>query len=433
MKDSSIEKELINIVGEDSTKAIGCTEPVAVAYAANAAAEYLNKDDIEKIILKVSKNIYKNGKSVKIPNTGDHGLDLAVSLGAFTDKADKAFLVFSNLSEEVIDKSRKFVRQNPVNVYFELENEYFKEDLPDIYIEATLITATDTVTAIVSNCHTHLTKIIKNGEVIYMDPYIKTDKSTFSLKNMSFEDLANVVRQIDIEDIDFVLEGVDVNLEAANEGLKGYGLNLGKKLKDLRDNKILPDNFITDTRILTAAAADMRMGGGPMPIVTSGGSGNQGVGVILPIYMVAKEEKLDEDTLARGLFFAHLINRYVKEYAGKLSAICGCAIGSAIGASSAIAFMLGGGEKEIAGACTNIFANLTGMVCDGAKESCSMKLSTSAEEAIIAAYLALNGVISEAKVGIVGESIEETIVNIGKLSHRGFKQADELILEIIDN
>lgn len=423
--DKSIENELINVVGEDSTKAIGCTEPVAVAYAANVASSYINNDDISKIILKVSKNIYKNGKAVKIPNTGNHGLDLAASLGAFTSESKKPFLVFSNLTDKEIDKARNFIKANNVDVNY-------IDNVPDIYIEARLITKDNDVTSIISNSHSHVSKIIKNGEVIIDNPFIKDKKSSFSIKNMTFEQLAAIVRSMDINDIDFVLEGIYVNMDAAQEGLKGYGLSLGKKLNELKENNILPDNFITDTRILTAAAADMRMGGGPLPIMTSGGSGNQGVGITLPIYMVAKEENLDDDTLARGLFFAHIINRYVKEYAGKLSGLCGCAIGAAIGSCAAIAFMLGGGEEEIAGACTNIFANITGMICDGAKESCSMKLSTSAEESIIAAYLALNGVVSQANVGIVGKNIEETIANIGKLSHQGFKTADEVILEIID-
>lgn len=423
--DKNIENELINIVGEDSTKAIGCTEPVAVAYAANVASSYINNDDISKIILKVSKNIYKNGKAVKIPNTGNHGLDLAASLGAFTNESKKPFLVFSNLTDKEIDKARNFIKANNVDVNY-------IDNVPDIYIEARLITKDNDVTSIISNSHSHVSKIIKNGEVIIDNPFIKDKKSSFSIKNMTFEQLAAIVRSMDINDIDFVLEGIYVNMDAAQEGLKGYGLNLGKKLNELKENNILPDNFITDTRILTAAAADMRMGGGPLPIMTSGGSGNQGVGITLPIYMIAKEENLDDDTLARGLFFAHIINRYVKEYAGKLSGLCGCAIGAAIGSCAAIAFMLGGGEEEIAGACTNIFANITGMICDGAKESCSMKLSTSAEESIIAAYLALNGVVSQANVGIVGKNIEETIANIGKLSHQGFKTADEVILEIID-
>ncbi|WP_295883305.1 serine dehydratase subunit alpha family protein [uncultured Anaerococcus sp.] len=427
-----IQRELINIVGEDSTKAIGCTEPVAVAYAANIASNYLNKDEITKINLKVSNNIYKNGKSVKIPKTGDHGLELAASLGAFTKKTDKAFLIFSNLSDDEIKKAREFVSNNLVVNIRDLSNEYFNEDLPDIYIEVTLMTKKDMVTTIISHSHSHISKIIKNGHVILDNPFVKKDKSDFDIKEMDFADLEKIVRSMDIKDINFVLEGVDVNLKAAEEGLKGYGMGLGKKLNELKENKILPDNFISQTRILTAAAADMRMGGGPLPVMTSGGSGNQGVGIILPVYMVAKHEKLDDEILARALFFAHIINRYVKEYAGKLCGICGCAIGAAIGSTAAIAFMLGGSQKEIAGACTNVFANLTGMLCDGAKESCSMKLSTSAEEAIIAAYLSLNGIVSEANVGVVGENIEQTIANVGKLSHQGFKSADKTILEIIE-
>lgn len=248
--DKSIENELINIVGEDSTKAIGCTEPVAVAYAANVASSYINNDDISKIILKVSKNIYKNGKAVKIPNTGNHGLDLAASLGAFTNESKKPFLVFSNLTDKEIDKARNFTKANNVDVNY-------IDNVPDIYIEARLITKDNDVTSIISNSHSHVSKIIKNGEVIIDNPFIKDKKSSFSIKNMTFEQLAAIVRNMDINDIDFVLEGIYVNMDAAQEGLKGYGLNLGKKLNELKENNILPDNFITDTRILTAAAADM--------------------------------------------------------------------------------------------------------------------------------------------------------------------------------
>lgn len=425
MDKNLINKELINIVKEDSTKAVGCTEPVAVAYAANVGSEYIDKSNVEKIEVLCSKNIFKNGKSVKIPNTGDHGLDLAASLGAFTSKTTSPLLVFSNLSDETIKRSKDFVKDGKVTVNY-------IDHVPDVYVELIIYTADDSVKVIISHSHSNIVKIIKNDEVIYDNPYDNNKGDKISIKDMSFEELGQIVRYMDYDDIAFVLEGVEVNLNAANEGLEGYGLELGKKLKELKDAKILPDNFVTDTRILTAAAADMRMGGGALPIMTSGGSGNQGVGVVLPIYIVAKRENLDDESLARGLFFAHIINRYVKEYSGKLSGLCGCAIGAAIGASAGIAFMLGGSEEEIEGACTNVFANLTGIVCDGAKESCSMKLSTSAEESVIAAYLALNGVVTDANVGIVGDSIEETIINIGKLSHLGFSQTDKVMLDIID-
>ena len=418
-------KLLIDIVKEDSRKALGCTEPVAVAYAANVCAGYVDKDDIEKIEVILSKNIFKNGKAVKIPNTGASGLELAASLGAFSKKTSSPLLVFSNLTDDTIKRSKDFVTSKNVKVNY-------IDSLIDVYVKLNIYAKDDIVTAIIAYSHSNIIKIIKNGEVIYEKQVDTHNTSKKSIKDMSFKELADIIRDMDYSDISFVLEGVDVNIRAADEGLFGYGLGLGKKLKELKDNKILPDNFITDTRILTAAAADMRMGGGSLPVMTSGASGNQGVGVILPIYIVAKKEKLDDESLVRGLFFAHVINRYVKEYSGKLSGLCGCAIGAAIGASAGISFMLDGSEEEIAGACTNVFANLTGIVCDGAKESCSMKLSTSAEESVIASYLALNGVVSDANVGIVGSSIEETIMNIGKLSHLGFSKTDQVMLEIID-
>lgn len=343
MEDKKIEEELINIVKEDSTKATGCTEPVAVAYSANVAAGYIKKDEIKEINVKVSKNIYKNGKAVKIPNTGLSGLDLAASLGALTKKCDAPFLVFSNLTDSEIEKAKEFVKSKSVSV------EYIS-DGADIYIATEIVTESEKVTVIISNSHSHISKIIKDDKVILENQALDLDKTSISIKNMSFKELANIIKAMNYDDIKFTLEGVDVNKQAANEGLKGYGLGLGKKLNELKESEILPDNFITETRILTAAAADMRMGGGSLPTMTSGCSGNQGIGVTIPVYMVAQKEGLDDETLARGLFFAHVINRYVKEYSGKLSGICGCAIGAAIGASAAIAFMLGGDEKQISGA-----------------------------------------------------------------------------------
>lgn len=425
MEDIRIKEELIKIVKEDSTKATGCTEPVAVAYSANVGAGYIDTEKLEEIRVRVSKNIYKNGKAVKIPNTDLCGLDLAASLGVFTKECQSPFSVFSKLKESEIQKAKEFIALGKVFV------EYI-DDVVDIYISTELISKDSKVKVIITGSHSYIRKIIKNDKVLVDNGPLDLGKTSMSIKSMSFKELADIVRYMDYDDIKFTLEGVDINIEAANEGLKGYGLNLGKKLNELKEKGMLPNNFITDTRILTAAAADMRMGGGTLPIMTSGGSGNQGIGVTIPVYIVAKEENLDNDTLARGLFFAHVVNRYVKEYSGKLSGICGCAIGAGIGASAAIAFMLGGNEEQISGACINIYANLTGMLCDGAKESCSIKLSTSSEEAILAAYLSLNGMITNSDVGIVGDSVEDTILNIGRLSHEGFSKVDDLMLEIIE-
>ena len=187
----------------------------------------------------------------------------------------------------------------------------------------------------------------------------------------------------------------------------------------------------TKARILTAAAADMRMGGENCPIMTSAGSGNQGIGVVIPIYVIAQQNAIEKEKLLRALFYAHIINKYIKVYTGKLSAICGCAIAAGVGASIGITWMLGGNDDQIAGAASNMLSNLTGMVCDGAKETCSLKLSTASTESIFAAYLALEGVIARPNIGLLGNNIEQTIRNLGILSTKGFIDIDYIIVDII--
>lgn len=424
LKIKDLIEKLINIVKKDSQEALGCTEPVAIAYATNVASKYIKKDKIELISVVLSENIYKNAKSVKIPNTGTSGINLAAAIGALVDETRDGFKIFSKINSEVLLKAKKLISEEKVVVKY-------SKDSPDIYIKINIETDKDIVEVITSHSHTHIGKIVLNGKNILEDNF-KEDKDEFLITKLSFSELREIIENCDSSKLYFTLNGIETNLNAAKEGLEGYGSGLGKTLNEFKERGVLTDNLLTNARVMTAAAADFRMAGGNYPIMTSGGSGNQGIGIIIPISLVAKEENIDKDRLAKSLFFAHLINRFVKEYSGKLSGMCGCAIGSAIGATAGITWMLGGNDKQIAGACSNIYANLTGMICDGAKESCSMKLATSAEESIISAYLALGGVISEKNVGILGNTIEETISNIGKLSYESYKKVDSTILKIID-
>ena len=213
---------------------------------------------------------------------------------------------------------------------------------------------------------------------------------------------------------------------------EGKGLKLGAGLKRLQCDGKLCNDVSTQARILTAASADIRMGGGDCPIMTSCGSGNQGLGVVLPITVVAEENNISREKLIRSVFFAHVINKYVKVYTGKLSSMCGCAIAAGIGASAGISWILGGNDEQIGGACQNMLSNLTGMICDGAKETCAFKLSTSAGEAVLAAYLANEGIIVKPNVGIIGDSIEDTIKNVGILCKDGLTCADTVIVDIIE-
>ena len=422
-------EKLIEIVKQDSGQALGCTEPVAVGYCANVCSSYIDAGEkIESVEVRTSKNIFKNGKAVYIPVVKETGLGLAAALGIFAPTVDDGFMVFDKIDDEVIKKAKELLASGKVTVKHIPTKE-------NVYVDIKIKTDKHEVFTVVSQGHTHVSEIKVDDKVVYRDePKVETNEKSdddFEVKNLSFKELREIVEAAPEHTFDFCLDGIEINFKASEEGLKEKG-KLGSTLKELRDRGVLTDNFVTKARIMTAAAADMRMTGGDCPIVTSGGSGNQGIGVILPIAIVADEEGIGRDKLSRALFFAHIINRYVKEYAGKLSGICGCAIGAAVGASAAIAWMLGGTDEQIAGAPTNVYANLTGMVCDGAKESCSMKLSTSAEEAILSAYLAVNGMISKENVGVVGATIEGTISNIGRLSREGFKDVDNVMLDIIE-
>lgn len=419
---------LIDIVKEDSNPALGCTEPVAVAYAGAFARPYIT-GEIKEIQVITSKSIYKNGKSVFIPKTNSRGLDLAAALGVIGGNPKDEFMIIKNMDESCISDALHMVGKGIISVSF-------LEEVSSIYVNIKAITDKEIVEVYLKDSHIHIDNVLVDGKVVYEDIFKKSEGSLSHdfLKNMTIKELRETCESIPLEDIRFVKQGIDMNLEAAGEGLKSnLGLRIGYTLNKLQaEGKITVDVF-TKSRLLTAAACDMRMGGGDCPIMTSGGSGNQGIGVIVPIAVVAEYENVSEEMLLRGVFFAHLINRYVKMFTGKLSAMCGCAIAAGVGASAAITWILGGDDEKIAGSCNNMLANLTGMLCDGAKDTCSFKLSTSAEEAVITAYLAIEGVIAEQNVGIVGNSVEETIRNLGYLCEEGFDKADSAMINIIND
>lgn len=419
-------KELLDIVKKDTTPAIGCTEPVAVGYASAVARKYL-EDELESISVNVSLNIFKNGKSVMIPNTEEWGLDLAAVLGAICGKPEDGLCIFKNVNKEYIDKAHKMISRNAVKVSW-------VADSPDVYVEVIMkSTNNTTVQVVLKNSHDHIESIKVNEELIYED-IIANKRSCCSdfLSNLSFKELREICEKVDTNELSFIEDGIQMNMIAAEQGLKSKkGLGWGASLLVLQKQGKLSTDVSQRARILTAAGADIRMGGGDCPIMTSAGSGNQGLGVIIPIVVVAEDRNIEKEKLYRAIFYAHIINKYVKQYTGKLSALCGCAIAAGVGASAAIAWMLGGDDNQISGAVQNMMANLTGMLCDGAKETCALKLSTSAGEAVLAAYLACENVIAKANTGILGGTAEETIKNLGTLCNKGLTFTNEVIVGIM--
>lgn len=417
---------LLDMVKQETVPAIGCTEPVAVAYAAAFGKKYIDTT-IDKIAVLVSKNIFKNGKSVIIPNTEEWGLELAAALGIVAGDADDGLMVLKNVNKEYIDLAHKIIdEEGKISVGY-LENS------PDVYVEIHLISKKNKVEVILKDSHNHIDMVKVDGEIKYRGFLEEKNSISYNtLKDMTFEEIREIIEGLTIEEILFIKDGIDMNKEAAYNGLKGdMGLRLGATLNRLQGQNKLQIDAFTKARILTAASADIRMGGGNCPIMTSAGSGNQGLGVVLPIVAVAEENNIEGERLLKAVFFAHVVNKYIKLYTGKLSAMCGCAIAAGVGASAGITWMLGGSNEQISGAANNMLSNLTGMICDGAKETCSFKLSTSAGEAVLSAYLALENVIVKPKIGIIGSTIEETIEGLGILCKDGLSQTDNVIINII--
>jgi L-cysteine desulfidase len=420
-----ISERLLELIKDETKPAIGCTEPVAVAFTVATGKKYM-QGKILKIDLKVSKNILKNGKSVTIPNTEVCGLDIAGVLGEICGDPEEGLFVFRNVNNEYLDKAKEMIKNKVVTL-----NPI--EDTDPVFVEATLKGEKDEVVAILRGGHTNIEQVIVNGKIAFEkdNKNKKDNKDCDFIKELSLKDIRQITEDISIEKLDFIMDGIEMNKEAAMEGLKRQkGLTLGSSLLKLQEEGKIGKDSATIARILTAAGSDLRMGGGMCPIMTSGGSGNQGLCVILPINVVAEDIKAPKERLQRAVFFGHAVNNFVKKYTGKLSAICGCAIAAGIGATAGIAWLLGGKDKEIEGAILNMLANLTGMVCDGAKGSCAIKLSTSASEAVISAYLALNDIIVPNNTGIIGNTVEDTINNLGMLCKDGFYKADDVMLSI---
>ncbi|MCY6370051.1 serine dehydratase subunit alpha family protein [Clostridium ganghwense] len=426
IKNKEIEKALLNLIKRETKPAIGCTEPVAVAFTAATAKKYL-KGEAKKINVKVSNNIFKNGKSVIIPNTEECGIDMSAALGILCGDAEDGLYVFKNVTSKGVDDAKNMLRDSMIAVTPVSDSE-------NIFIQVDIEGENNLVSVVVSGGHTHIQKIEVDGEIIFEDNIEKADGESYEfLKEMTFKQIREIIEDIDINDIEFVIDSVEMNRHAAEEGLKKEkGLRWGASLLNLQKKGKIGNDPSMKARILTAAGCDLRMSGGNCPIMTSGGSGNQGLGVIIPITVMAEEINASKERLQRALFFGHAINNFVKKYTGKLSAICGCAIAAGIGASAAIAWLLGGNDEQIEGAVQNMLANLTGMVCDGAKESCALKLSTSSAEAVIAAAIACDDVVVPNKTGILGGTVEETIKNLGTLCREGFYKADEVMVTIVN-
>ncbi len=412
-----------SILEKEVTPAIGCTEPVAVALAAATAMECIGGKPIH-IMVTVNSNVYKNAMAVGIPGTAKVGIDIAAALGVFGGEAGKGLQVLKH-AEKGEKEALEFVARGAVTVNVVKKSE--------VFIDCVVTSEIGEGRCVIEKSHNNIVYVSKNGVALTLhqneEIEVKEDREGLInwLKNERITEIINLVREIPLEYINFMLEGRDMNLAVAKLGLEmKVGMGVGFLSKD-RNIDTLEGYAAT----LTAAGADVRMAGEKVPVMSSAGSGNHGITAILPVVAISEKMGKDEATLIRALALSHLITVYIKSYTGKLSPLCGCAVAAGIGASTGIAFLMGGDSHQIEGTIKNMVANITGMICDGGKVGCALKLYNAAATAYISAQLAVEGSVVPSDNGIIHENIEKTISNIGKLSFQGMEETDRIILEIM--
>lgn len=420
----------IDLLKAEVVPALGCTEPIAVALAVAKAREVLGEMP-EKLELLLSANIYKNGMGVGIPGAGATGLPIAAALGAVFGKSSNCLEVLKGVNDEAVRKAKAFVKEDRVSVGV-------KKDSEKLYIEVICYgTNGNSSKAIITTKHSNISRIEHNSEIIVFSEEINVNdnENTGSVSKvdipLSVHGIFEFATKVSYDEIKFIHKTVEYNYAIAQEGLsKNYGLMVGKKIKELVEKGILSDDIMNSAMSLTAAASDARMAGSILPVMSNSGSGNQGLTATLPIYSVALRLKSSDEQIARALVLSHLIAIHIKHYLGRLSALCGCVVAST-GAGCGISYLMGGGEKETIYTIKNMIGNITGMICDGAKEGCALKVSTGVGAAIQSALLALEGVVISSNDGIIEDDVEKTIQNLGEIGSKGMTQTDDLLLHIM--
>ena len=424
--ETKIEK-VLKILEEEIVAAEGCTEPIALSYAAAKAKRILGTIP-NKVDVFLSGNIIKNVKSVTIPNSdGMVGIEAAIAMGLIAGDDRKELMVISDVTSEQLTEVKEFLAKDIIKTHVH------PGDIK-LYIRLEISNDIDNVVLEIKHTHTNVTQILKNGKVLLSQVCNDGDfnSSLTDRKVLSVKFIYDLAKTIDIDLIRPIFQKVvNYNSAIAEEGLKGkYGVNIGKMILENIEKGIYGNDVRNKAASYASAGSDARMSGCALPVMTTSGSGNQGMTASLPIIKFAAEKNLSGEELIRGLFVSHLITIHVKTNVGRLSAYCG-AICAAAGVAASLTYLHGGSYEMVCAAITNILGNLSGVICDGAKASCAMKISSGIYSAFDATMLALNKDVLKSGDGIVGVDIEETIRNVGELAQSGMKGTDETILDIM--
>ena len=426
MINAEIRAQIINLINKEVVPAVGCTEPMAVALCAAKAAEVLGCRP-QKVRAQLSANILKNAMGVGIPGTGMIGLPIAIALGTLIGKSEYQLEVIKDLTPETLEEGKAFIKEQRITI---LRKSNIEEKL---YIEVESSTETSKAIVIISCAHTNIVYVEKDGNVLLDNRTTRSDTCEQKDISLDLKMVYDFATTAPVGEIDFILKAKDYNLKAAEDSLKGnYGHCLGKTMNRPLSHGIFGDSIYSHIIAKTASACDARMGGAMIPVMSNSGSGNQGICATNPVVVYALENNNTEEELVRALILSHLTAIYIKQSLGKLSALCGCVVAS-IGSSCGITYLMGGDYDKICHSVKNMIANLAGMLCDGAKPGCSLKISSGVSTALLSAVLSMEGRFVTAAEGIVDDDVDKSIRNLTSIGANAMNLTDEMVLNIMVN
>lgn len=418
-------EQIITLIKREVVPAIGCTEPIAVALCVAKATETLGCHP-ENIKVFLSANILKNAMGVGIPGTDMIGLPIAVALGALIGKSEYQLEVLKDSNPEAVEAGKKMIESQCIDIAL-------KENIEEkLYIEAVCTHGNDSATAIISGGHTNFVYISRNQDVLLDNRTPASAEAQAAHVELTLRKVFDFATTAPLEEIEFILEARRLNKNAAERSFQGkYGHELGRMLRNSQtERNIMGNNTFTHILSYTSAACDARMAGAMIPVMSNSGSGNQGIAATLPVVVYAEDNHNSEEELTRALILSHLTAIYIKQSLGRLSALCGCVV-AATGSSCGITYLMGGGYQQVMYAVQNMIATLTGMICDGAKPSCALKLTSGVSTAVMSAIMAMEQKCVTAVEGIIEENVNQSIRNLTKIGSEGMNETDKLVLDIM--
>ena len=416
--------KIIDLIKREVILSIGCTEPMAVSLCVAKACETLGTTPAT-IAVELSANIFKNAMGVGIPNSGMTGLPIAVALGAVAGRSEYGLEVLRDVDVEAVERAKVFLECAAPTITIADECHGI------LYIKALVTSGEESAEVVISGTHTNFSSVKRNGVELFANEFVGGKEPSCEEVELSLRKVYDFAEEVELEKIEFIGETAQRNVAAAELSFTGdYGHGLGAMLHSGVAKSIFGDTLFTNILAHTSGACDARMSGAMVPVMSNSGSGNQGISATVPVAIFALANDVPREKMLRALVLSHLTAIYIKQSLGRLSALCGCVV-AATGSACGITRLMGGEYKEVSGAVKNMVANLTGMICDGAKPSCSLKVTSGVATAVLSATLAMNNRVTTSLEGIIEDDVDNCIRNLTSIGRNGMSETDKLILNIM--